>query len=310
MGFVEKLRLNNLYPSVPVNTGEDQLYNQFQNQVVPAINSQNQQFDARNRIPQVAVAAALPQQPIGDGRPGNLTNMNVQYKAPLSDQVATNILGVQQDPVSEYQKGELANRQADLQLKRQALGQKSELDTAKLGVMQNRAATYKYKAEHPDAKIVVQRGGNIKAIDPVTGALLQDLGPSGEMDEAEKIALEQTNAMGRIGATGAQERQTEGVRQAGRESLSQMSARHAEELATLNASLKPNGSSTTTNVTGPNGENLGTRTSETTSNKASTVMMYGPNGEGPHPIPIDKIQDAKSTYKMSFIKPVPKAKGK
>jgi hypothetical protein len=58
-----------------------------------------------------------------------------------------------------------------------------------------RANVYDWKAKNPMAKIIAPKGGNIKAINPITGQTIMDFGPSGTMSDKERLELEQTNRM-------------------------------------------------------------------------------------------------------------------
>ena len=60
-------------------------------------------------------------------------------------------------------------------------------------IAEMRARVYQFKSQNPGAKIVVQRGGNTVAIDPISGKTIRDFGPSGLMDEQTKSDLEFIN---------------------------------------------------------------------------------------------------------------------
>lgn len=80
-----------------------------------------------------------------------------------------------------------------------------------------RSDVYKYKAENPNAKIIVKPGGNTIAVNPITGRTIMDFGPSGKMTDAEKIDMEQANALERIEANAENATELEGTRQTNRE---------------------------------------------------------------------------------------------
>lgn len=74
-----------------------------------------------------------------------------------------------------------------------------------------------YKAQNPEMEIKAPKGGNIVAINPVTGEVT-DLGiPSGEMSQRDRLMLERKIGLERVSETGKESRRTEGVRQVGRE---------------------------------------------------------------------------------------------
>lgn len=95
---------------------------------------------------------------------------------------------------------------------------KNERDAA---IRQQRADIYEFKARNPNLKLVMTKGGNVQAFNPATGET-KDLGiPTGSLSDADKMSLQQENALERISATGEQQRQTEGVRQTGRETITE-----------------------------------------------------------------------------------------
>jgi hypothetical protein len=307
--FVQKLRLDNLYPTMPIGSGgEPDLYNQFMGSGAPQA-----MFNERNRLSQIGQQAMQPQsqQP----RDFQRNPMNVVYNPPPSDSIAGRILGVEAQPTTEYQKGELANRQADLALKKQQLGATQDINQQKVDISKGRADVYDFKAKNPGLKIVAQQGGHIRALNPLTGAVVADLGPTGNMAEADRLALEQDQNLARIGEQGNQARLTEGTRQAGAETLEDMKARHATELATLNNSQKPIGTNRIETVKDAQGNIIGARTVKTDNvlpkpnpnpnpnPSTKTIQMWGPNGEGPFDVPSDKVDDAKKNYQMNTSKP-------
>lgn len=97
-------------------------------------------------------------------------------------------------------------------LREQAQAAKEKNDAVRAQIAQQRADVYQFRTENPNARIIAPKGGNIRAVHPVTGALIRDFGPAGTMSDADRIALEQTNAMARIGATGDEARETARVR--------------------------------------------------------------------------------------------------
>lgn len=58
-----------------------------------------------------------------------------------------------------------------------------------------RAQVYEWKARNPMAKIISPKGGNVQAINPITGQVIMDFGPSGTMTDQDRINLESTNRM-------------------------------------------------------------------------------------------------------------------
>lgn len=104
-------------------------------------------------------------------------------------------------------------------LREQSIQDKEKNDTANLKIRQQRADVYDWKAKHPNMKIVFPKGGNIQAIDPVTGQTI-DLGVStGSLSDSDKYELQQTHAIERIDETGGQARKTEEAKQGNREDI-------------------------------------------------------------------------------------------
>ena len=146
-------------------------------------------------------------------------------------------------------------QQAQLELQKEALGVRERLGSAgiesrekiagereetkrdELTIRQQRADVYEFKARNPDAKIITQKGGNVLAINPITGETIRDFGSSGMLSDAERIALEQAGSVEQIRERGREERETEKTRQTGRESLQQMRERHAREQAEFESQL-------------------------------------------------------------------------
>lgn len=295
--FIDKLRLDNLYPTVPIHTGPDDLFNRFLAMQQPMIN--------QNRLQQIG-QQALVQTPLltsqlpTDGRPGN-ASPNVIYRPPVTDQIGANILGVEADPASVYQKGQLALRQKELERKAAEDAASNDLNKKKVDISQQRANVYKFKAENPGYEYKMNKAtGHLEAINPINNSV-QDLGQY-QMNESDLAELNQKNALGKIASTGEEARKTEETRQKGRETLAEMAARHKEEQAALEAKLKGSGTIRTETLIK---DAEGTTTGKTTTTKpnASTIMMYGPQGQGPYPIPLDKVQDAIKNKQMSTTKP-------
>ena len=65
-------------------------------------------------------------------------------------------------------------------------------------------------------KIVMTKGGNVMAINPLTGETHDTGIPTGSMTKIDEMNLTQDNEMERIGARGDESRQTEGVKQGNR----------------------------------------------------------------------------------------------
>jgi hypothetical protein len=103
----------------------------------------------------------------------------------------------------------LAYQTISQELRQQAEEHKASNDVARTKIASDRADIYRFKAEHPDMKIVMTKGGNVQMIDPKTGS----------MTELDKLHLQQENAIEKVHVTGEESRKTEEVKQGGRVEL-------------------------------------------------------------------------------------------
>lgn len=298
--FLEKLRLDNLYPTVPINSGYDDTFDRFRNA-----------FDNRSRLQNIASQfTEQPNQPVpraqytndmpGDGRPGNVSPNVVLGNQGAAPDIARRILGAENNPATEYQKGQLDLKTRQLQETASKNDATSELNKQKLAVSQQRANVYDFKSKNPGVKFQVNKAsGNLEALDPISGKIVNVLGQF-QMPEDELIALNQDNKIGLQNNQGNINSNLEGQRQTGRETLEEVKARHARELADAQAANKPTGSERTVELTrDKDGNVIGAKT--TTKNTMAPVTMYGPDGK-PYSIPADKKDQAVKDG-LSPIKP-------
>lgn len=233
--FIEKLRLDNLYPSVPIGGGkEENLYDRFTSQVLPrARRDRLADIEAMNpRVQQIQTP------------PDSMKPMDVIYNPSISNQLGqiANVRRAYGDeattlPGSEYQRGTLALREKELAQKGVKQESDIELGKQKVDISKQRADTYQFKANNPNAKYIINKvTGTMQAVDPISQKVLQDFGKT-QLGEEELINLNQEKKLEQIGATGAESRATEGVRQTGRESLEDIKSRHAKELQELGAQI-------------------------------------------------------------------------
>jgi hypothetical protein len=224
--FVDKLRLDNLYPTVPINTGDDPLFGQFLSQIAPLMN--------RNRIEQIGnVQPRQIQQPPITGAPQNVV-LGDQGAGP---EIAKRMLGVGES-ITPYQKGQLALGKEELEFNKKKTEQTNELNQQKLADTQRKTDIADFKAKNPGVKILAPKGGRIQAINSATGQVIRDFGDTGTLSDEDRINLEQSGAIAQIGARGANEQALETTRQKGRESLEEMNARHAMERAELSSNTQ------------------------------------------------------------------------
>lgn len=233
--------MNSLYPSFPgpsIDENQHPLFETFMNRIAPLYNQSHgsmQQSQGQgtspggmpNLTPEMSNA-------IGDGRPGNLTKMNVIYQPSIGDigrerSYSQNVFNEDLDPNSQYRQGQLALRERELNQRGEKIAADSALANKKFGLSQKQVEINDYKAKNPGILISAPKGGRISAINKLTGAHVADLGDTGTMSEEERVAADQTNELARIGAKGEQSKELETQRQTGRETLEEQTARHAME---------------------------------------------------------------------------------
>lgn len=102
------------------------------------------------------------------------------------------------------------------QLRAEADEERAKKNDRDAAIRQQRADVYEFKAKNPQLKLIMTKGGNVQAFNPITKET-SDLGiPTGSLTDADKMSLQQEQQLERIEATGGQQRQTERVRQEGR----------------------------------------------------------------------------------------------
>lgn len=201
-GFLERVRMANIYR--PERRYE---YDE------PRFREPRFEESRMGRVPQIAQQVAAPT--------GSTPPMNVV----LGDQ------GFQSG--TEILRQSFAKGSPEFELKKEALD--VEREKARLGfgfkerqldIQKQRADAYTFKAQNPNA-IIREVGGRMVAINPQNPSQTVDLGDSRFMDEADKIALEQT---GRV--------ELEGVRQTGRKEIQEMRGQQDKDEIKERARLK------------------------------------------------------------------------
>lgn len=250
--------INDIFPRLPIGGNDYSLLDKFRREILPL--NQGRVADVGTRLAQPMQHQEM-QQTRADFhdnaplRPGYTPpDMNVVYKPPMSDQIATRMLGIGNGAVTPLDERELALKGQAIDATVAKNDAADKLGQAKLGVSQDRADVYRFKAENPGLMIVAPKGGNIKAINRATGQTVRDFGPAGTLADADRIALEQDNSIAKIAAQGKNN-----------ESLADVQARHAIELANAKKALDT-GNTTNTSVTDANGKVVGTRTATTKPN--------------------------------------------
>lgn len=226
--FKSKLRIGgDVYPSIPIRRRRGQ----FMDETVPAL--RQQRFLPPDQMPIQRREPIVREDLRGDGRPGNLTKLDVVYNPPASDQVATKMLGVEKDPASAYQKAQVGLEQQKINQNQGKIDEATALSKAKLANAQKQTEINKFKAEHPGVFVSAPKGGRITAHDKLTGAFVADLGDSGTMDEEARVSIDQSNEAKNIIARGDQTVRNTTLQGTNAETLEETKARHAVELRNL-----------------------------------------------------------------------------
>lgn len=181
-----------------------------------------------------------------------------------------------------------------------------DINKGKMEITKDRAAVYRYKAEHPDHKFVEDEDGQLMALDPASGGMKYVLNDDGvpvkslkNLDAAEKQRLDiqsrkdianiqGANQVKAAGVRGEEARKTEAVKTKGR----------IEVKENKDASGKV--VSKTTTVYDTAGNVTGTKTESTTTkpvapskveDNVSKVKMSAPDGRIIM-VPMDKVSEA------------------
>lgn len=132
--------------------------------------------------------------------------------------------------INPFQEAQLALKQRELESREKLAGESQNIRKGELDIKQQRTDVYKFKSENPAAKFIVNKStGTMQAVNPTTGETVRDFGVT-QLGEEDLINLNQKKALERIEAGGEQARETEKVRQEGRETLADINARHKKEL--------------------------------------------------------------------------------
>lgn len=114
----------------------------------------------------------------------------------------------------------LAYQTVSQELRQRADEARANKDEARTKIMQDRADVYRLKSIRPNFKFDFS-GPEVLVSDPTTGKVERTGISTGSLSDADKLAMQQEQALERIGATGAEARETEGVRQTGRETIAE-----------------------------------------------------------------------------------------
>lgn len=101
----------------------------------------------------------------------------------------------------------IANRLRD-----EAQQHKEQNDAVNAQIRQQRADVYEFKAKNPGMKLVITKGGNVQAMDPITGEMHDTGIPSGSLTDADKAALTHDYTSKEITQRGEETRKTQDVK--------------------------------------------------------------------------------------------------
>lgn len=211
MGFVDNLRLNNIFPvnigapDMSATSGIPDMANvarQFSANIQPYL--ENQQYLQRAHQLQDRNSAVGLQRiaDLNKGMAGG-QGMNTVFK----------------EDITPYQQG-------TLDFKNRALDTKTDLDKQKLGVQdentdeanrirQQRANDYSYKTHNPELKSVGVPGGDFMSFNPATGTYDDSGVSSGRMSDEDRMMSQFMNAMGLLKQRGQQGMDLQGLRNQG-----------------------------------------------------------------------------------------------
>lgn len=227
MGFVDNLRINSIYPvsgtapDVSVsNQGPNlaRFMSQFSANVAPfleqnAYNQRAHMLQDRN--------SAIEQQQLADlnKRQAGITGMNT---------VLSGITPYQQaglDLKNRELEDKIQGGDEQRQLLQDKLDAMKENNQGNLGIRQQRANTYDYKATHPDQKFLPVKGGDYMTGNPQTGVLSDSGVDTGTMSDSDRQAAQFAQALQLLQGRNANSLQLQDLRNQG--ALAQIGARVA-----------------------------------------------------------------------------------
>ena len=216
MGFVQKLRMNSLYPGGGVGaTGArlDSNPNPYGGNITPPMMPAQINFSQLLALRDSENRDALNRETnILKPRLGQIADQAIQSKKPMGslpptgmvtslDQAKLDMQKRGQDIADRNNQGKLGIADEGLDVKREGQGITRDLGQQRIGVQQQNADTNKgkldladWKAKNPDGKIIQVRGGNIHVIDPQSGEAIDTGIPSGTMTEQASITAKGNEA--------------------------------------------------------------------------------------------------------------------
>src|SRR5678815_1737632 len=156
--------------------------------------------------------------------------MNEPYNKKINDwknQITPAYQGASMERQNNANERTMAYQTVSQQLRAEADEARAAKNEKDAAIRQQRADVYEFKARNPNLKLVFPKGGFVQAFDPGSGKVtnLTDAQgkpiPTGTLTESDKMSMGQENALERIEATGGQQRETEKLRQTGRQDVAE-----------------------------------------------------------------------------------------
>lgn len=147
--------------------------------------------------------------------------LNEPYAKKINDwknQIGPAYQGASLERQSNVNERTMAYQTISQQLRAEADDERAKNNERNAKIREDRARIYEFKARNPGMKFDFS-GPTVLMADPASGKVSNTGVETGNMTDADKLTLQQEHAIERIEAGGAQARQTEGVRQEGRETL-------------------------------------------------------------------------------------------
>lgn len=295
--------MDNLYPTVPTNRKKSYpLFDRFKQEM--------SQQDLYDQIADPSRYQQQQQQPTGQMH--NMTkpmdvvfdqgNISEQARGINAARMAHNV-DLNRNALSPYQQGQLQNKDRELGIREQQYGQTNNLAQQRIT---ETAEMNEWKMKNPGGRIVYQPDGQIIAIGP-DNKIAGTFGPSGKMGEERRIGVQQQNAVQLADRRGEIAGALEDKAQYGRTSLQTQRGLASIATEAARAGNRPIGTNRDVAYKyGPGGEIIGASSTSKqvlppkAPGQGTTVTMYGPNGEGPYPVPTERTDEMQDKYGMTF----------
>lgn len=245
--FVDKLRMNNIYPSEGYNPfgPPDLSAGQMNPQLVNSMMQQMQGFQNnasdRQNLRQDNIYART--------RADHLTDIASQMNQQNQPEPMKYVTVGSPNGMNDYQRGQLDLGRAELAQKTGIqsgqLAERSRTDSAKLkntdedqAIRQQRANVYDFKSKNPGMKVLMPKGGNIQFLDPITGKVHDSGISTGSMNERDKQELIGAQQETNINNQGQNQQNLQEMR--GNQGLAEIAARTSgQQLLNENKPVNP-----------------------------------------------------------------------